>query len=100
MFFTLPFACYCISNLLNHLLSIAFCDEDIRYIAKSKPENEKIEVYLEHVQLFFEVNGINKDKQVPVLLNMICSTDYALLSNLVSPGKPKDKTLHNSPKCS
>ena len=31
-------------------------------ITKFKPENEKIEVNLEHVQLFFEVNGIKEDK--------------------------------------
>ena len=60
-------------------------------ITEFKPDNEKIEVYLERVQLFFEVNGINKEKQVPVLLTVIGSTNYALLSNLVSPGKPKDK---------
>ena len=39
------------------------------------------------------MNGIDEDKQVPVLLTMIGSTNYALLSNLVSPGKPKDKTF-------
>ena len=65
----------------------------IRCITEFKPENEKIAAYLERVQLFFEVNGIDKDKQVPVLLTVIGSTNYALLSNLVSPGKPKDKTF-------
>ena len=50
-------------------------------------------MYLERVQLFFEVNGIDKDKQVPVVLTVIGSTNYALLSNLASPGKPKDKTF-------
>ena len=62
-------------------------------ITEFKPENEKIAAYLERVQLFFEVNGIDEDKQVPVLLTVIGSTNYALLSNLVSPGKPKDKTF-------
>ena len=36
---------------------------------------------------------VSDDKQVAVLLTMIGSTTYALLSNLVSPGKPKDKSL-------
>ena len=49
-----------------------------RCITEFKPENEKIEAYLERVQLFFEVNGINKDKQVSVLLIVIGSIDYIL----------------------
>ena len=59
-------------------------------ITEFKPENKKIEVYLEHVQLFFQANGIEEDKQVPVLLTIIGST---LLSNLVLPGKPNDKSF-------
>ena len=43
-------------------------------VTKFKPENEKIEVYLEHVQLFFGVNGIKEDKQAPILLNVIVRT--------------------------
>ena len=62
-------------------------------IAEFNSENEKIVAYLEHVQLFFEANGIKEDKQVPVFLTVIGSTTYALLSNLVSPDKPKDKTF-------
>ena len=34
-------------------------------ITKFKPENEKIEVDLELVHLFFQANGIQEDKQVP-----------------------------------
>ena len=62
-------------------------------IAEFNSENEKIVAYLERVQLFFEANGIKEDKQVPVFLTVIGSTTYALLSNLVSPDKPKDKTF-------
>jgi len=36
-----------------------------------QPENEKIEEYLGHVQLYFDVNGIKEDKQVAVLLTVI-----------------------------
>ena len=58
-----------------------------------KPENDKIEAFLERVQVFFQANGIEEDKQVPVLLTLIGSTNYVLLSNLVSPSKPKDKSF-------
>lgn len=58
-------------------------------------ENEKIEAYLKCVQLFIEANGIQAKKQVPVLLIMIGSTMYALLSNLVSPEKPNNKLFEN-----
>jgi len=42
------------------------------------------------MQLFFKANGINEDKQVPVLLTVIGSTTYDLLSDLVTPKKPRD----------
>ena len=56
-------------------------------------ESEKIEEYLERVQLYFEANGIKEEKQVAVLLTVIGSTTYALLSSLLAPAKPRDKTL-------
>lgn len=62
-------------------------------IAEFNSENEKIVAYLERVQLFFEANSIKDDKQVPVFLTVIGSTTYALLSNLVSPEKPKEKSF-------
>ena len=42
---------------------------------------------------FFEANGINNEKKIPVFLTVIGNTTYALLSNLVSPAKPKDKSF-------
>jgi len=62
-------------------------------ITEFKPESEKIEVYLESVQLFFEVNGIKEDKQVTVLLTVIGSTTYDLLSNLVALKNPRDLSI-------
>ena len=44
-------------------------------ITEFKPGNEKIAAYLERVQLFFEVNGIDEDKQVPVTYHHT-HTDY------------------------
>ena len=60
-------------------------------LAEFKPESEKIEAYLERVQLFFDANGIKDDKKVAVLLTVIGSTTYALLSSLLAPAKPGDK---------
>ena len=62
-------------------------------IAEFNSENEKITAYLERVQLFFEANGISDEKRVAVLLTVIGSTTYALLSNLVAPSKPKEKSF-------
>ena len=62
-------------------------------ITEFKPENEKIEVYLKRLQLFFQANGIEEDNQVSVLLTVIGSTNYTLLNNMVSPGKPMDKSF-------
>ena len=50
-------------------------------------DNERITDYLERVQLFYEANGIEEGKQVPVLLT------YALLSNLLAPQKPGTKSF-------
>ena len=41
-----------------------------------KPDSEKIEAYLEHVQLFFAANGITDNKKVPELLTVIGSPTY------------------------
>ena len=61
-------------------------------ITEFNSENKKIVAYLERVQLFFTTTGI---RQVPALLTVIGSTNYALLSNLVAPDKPKDKSFSN-----
>ena len=58
-----------------------------------QPENERIEEYLERVQLYFDANGIQEDKQVAVLLTVIGSGTYALLSSLLAPTKPRDKSF-------
>ena len=62
-------------------------------LTEFKPESEKIEAYLERVQLFFDVNNIKDDKQVAVLLTVIGSSTYALLSNLLAPTKPREKSF-------
>ena len=62
-------------------------------LTEFKPESDKIEAYLERVQLFFDANGIKDDKQVVVLLTAIGSNTYALLSSLIASGKPRKKSF-------
>ena len=45
-------------------------------LTEFKPEGERIEAYLERVQLFFDANGIEDEKKVTVLLTVIGSTMY------------------------
>ena len=65
----------------------------IGILTEFKPESEKIEAYLERVQLFFDANTIKEDKQVAVLLTVIGSSTYALLTSLLSPYKPHEKSF-------
>ena len=41
----------------------------------------------------FDANGIEDDKQVAVLLTAIGSSTYALLSSLIAPRKPREKSF-------
>ena len=41
----------------------------------------------------FDANGIEDDKQVAVLLTAIGSSPYALLSSLIAPRKPREKSF-------
>ena len=62
-------------------------------LTEFKPESKKIEAYLERVQLFFDANTIEEDKQVAVLLTVIGSSTYALLTSLLAPCKPREKSF-------
>ena len=57
------------------------------------PSTESISAYLERLDLYFTANGIESEKQVPVLLTVIGPENYTLLRGLVAPAAPKDKTL-------
>ncbi len=57
------------------------------------PENESIEAYLEHIELYFTANNIVAEWQVAVFLTIIGGNNYALLRNLLSPAKPSGTTL-------
>jgi hypothetical protein len=56
------------------------------------PDNETIVVYLERMQMFFEVNNVEDAKRVPVLLTAN-GAKYSLLRDLVSPATPREKSL-------
>lgn len=56
-------------------------------------ETERISAYLEHVQLFFTANDVKPGRQVPGLLSAIGGKVCDLMSNLLAPAKPADKTF-------
>ena len=57
-------------------------------------DSETIFTYLEHVQICFNANRIEEDKQkVPIFLNAVGARTYALLCDLLSPAKPTAKSF-------
>ena len=58
-----------------------------------KPESDSIKAYLERVSLYFAANEIADGKKVPVLLSSIGAPIYALLSDLLAPDPPADKSF-------
>ena len=65
----------------------------VGHIEAFNPDNERISAYLERVELFFIANGVAEGKQVATLLSVIGGKTYALLSDLLAPAKPADKSL-------
>ncbi len=64
------------------------------YIGKIENFDDSIEhwtSYVERLEQYFAVNDIANDKRVPALLSLIGGKTYALLRNLTTPDKPKDK---------
>ena len=57
------------------------------------PATDTVLSYLEHVELFFAVNGIAAEKKVPVFLNAVGKQHYQLLSNLFAPDSPVTKSM-------
>ena len=49
--------------------------------------------YMARVKLFFTANGVEEGRQVPTFLTLIGPKTYQLLTDLMSPDHPKDKTL-------
>ena len=61
-------------------------------ISEFQPELESIETYEQRVRMFLQANDVT-DKAVPVLLSIIGASNFALLSSLLAPEKPADKTV-------
>lgn len=51
------------------------------------------EMYTERLELYFDANDIEEEKQVAVLLTKISPETYKLVKNLCAPQKPKEKTF-------
>ena len=58
-----------------------------------QPDTERIEAYLDRVEVFYQANDIGEDKQVAVFLSVIGGKTFSLLRDLLAPDKPQDKTL-------
>ena len=59
-------------------------------ICPYQPDSEKIESYLERVELYMIANGIPEDRHVPALLTLI-GGPTSLLRSLVAPAQPQSK---------
>ena len=58
-----------------------------------RAEDEEISAYIERVELYFEVNEIDQEKQAVALLTAVSGKTYLLLRNLVAPPLPKEKSF-------
>ena len=58
-----------------------------------RAEDEEISAYIERVELYFEVNEINQEKQDVALLTAVGGETYSLLRNLVALQLPKEKSF-------
>ena len=63
-------------------------------IQKFDPKEETIEAYLERVQLFIQANGIKDKKRVAVHLSVLGSKPYRVLTNVLAPQKPSEKSYN------
>ena len=64
-------------------------------IQEFSPENETIGACLEHVELYFQTNGVAEGCRVAAFLIIIGGKNYTLLRNILSPEKPSDKLLED-----
>lgn len=64
----------------------------IGHLSEFQSQREKMSDYLERISLYFEVNGVAEDKQAAVPLTAIAGETYTLLTSLLSPEKPCDKS--------
>ena len=58
-----------------------------------QPESDSIKANLGRASLYFAASAIENDKKVPILLSSIGASTYALLSDLLAPTPPDDKSF-------
>ena len=75
------------------LQSVGSSMATIRHLEPFRPKSECISAYLERVQLFFAANDVPQAKQVLGLLSAIRGKVYDLLSDLLAPEKPAEKSF-------
>lgn len=63
------------------------------HISEYQPELEAFETYQERARVFLLANNIPDERRVPVLLSVIGASNFSLLSSLVSPESPSDKSV-------
>ena len=56
------------------------------------PRTDSWQAYVERANLYFQANGISKEKQLPVFLSSIGGKTWTL-RNLLTPTLPKNKSL-------
>ncbi len=61
-------------------------------IAAFQPESERIDSYLERVELYLTANNFPDERKVAALLTIVGSTAYEVLRNLLAPARPQTKT--------
>uniref|UniRef100_A0A1X7SIH3 Retrotransposon gag domain-containing protein n=1 Tax=Amphimedon queenslandica TaxID=400682 RepID=A0A1X7SIH3_AMPQE len=54
---------------------------------------ESIENYEQRVKMYLEANDVPDVKRVPVFLSVIGASNFSLLSSLLAPAKPSEKTV-------
>ena len=61
-------------------------------ISAFQPDSEKIDSYLERIELYFTANNFPDERRVPALLSVIGATTYEILRSLLAPDLPQTKT--------
>ena len=63
-------------------------------IKEFNPQTEPFATYVDHLQLYFEANGVSEDKKVAMFLTVIGPKNYSIINDTVAaPEKPNDITL-------
>ena len=61
-------------------------------IAAFQPESERIESYLERVELYMTANNFPEGRKVAALLSIVGGTAYEILRSLLAPALPQTKS--------